>query len=310
MSERRCPHCHSPLDFQTLVFSLNPIIIRCKTCSESILVSPYIAAILVALMIGVGYATWLWLAELGFAPNQSLPGVLLTSLGLVYAYYEGLRSGIIPSSLVEADGTLPKQVSTARPISQQDANEAIGRVIPRIKTRSYLDAVRASIDNTSENPTQDLPFTQPLFGDLVLAYAIDTDEGHIALSPNTAEHFSLPSEAPGPELKAAAEKNALPSLSTIRQAQQGAIKQLSCDNHMMACGVLFPALWDQIEASEETEVVIAVLHRDHIWYVPSNNPAAIAALKAAVEQFDMDDNHALSRTLYVREEDEWVEFDE
>ena len=74
--------------------------------------------------------------------------------------------------------------------------------------------------------------------------------------------------------------------------------------------MLFPALWDQIEASERTEVVIAVLHRDQIWYVPSNNPAAIAELKAAVEQFDMDDNHALSRTLYVREEDEWVEFDE
>ncbi len=303
MSERKCPHCHSPLDFQTLVLSMNPIIIRCKNCSESILVSPVIAAILVTLMIGVGYATWLWLAELGFAPNQSLPGVLLTSLGLVYAYYEGLRGGIIPSSLVVVDGTTPRpeaHTHNVHDVGQEDINDAIRRLIPRIST----DASSQDVN------TQNKPFTQPLFGDLLLAYAIDTDDGHVSFSPTTAERFGLLAELPNPELKAAAEKNALASLATIRQSEHGSIKQLTCDNHMMACGVLFPALWDQIEGSEGTEVVIAVLHRDHLWYVPSDNPAAIAELKAAVEQFDMNDNHALSRTLYVREEDEWVEFDE
>lgn len=306
MSERKCPHCHSPLDFQTLVFSMNPIIIRCKHCSESILVSPLIAAILVTLMIGVGYATWLWLAELGFAPNQSLPGVLLTSLGLVYAYYEGLRSGIIPSSLVVVDGTTPRPETHTHSVDQEDINATIGRLIPRIKPATYLESIRASSGETPQSE----PFTQPLFGDLLLAYAIDTDDSHIALSPTSAEQFGLPAAFPGPELQAAAEKNALASLATIRQSEHGSIKQLTCDQHMMACGVLFPALWDQIEGSEGTEVVIAVLHRDQLWYVPSDNPMAIAELKAAVEQFDMDDNHALSRTLYVREEDEWVEFDE
>jgi len=303
MSERKCPHCHSPLDFQTLVLSMNPIIIRCKNCSESILVSPVIAAILVTLMIGVGYATWLWLAELGFAPNQSLPGVLLTSLGLVYAYYEGLRGGIIPSSLVVVDGTTPRpeaHTHNVHDVGQEDINDAIHRLIPRISTDAPSQGVNA-LNN---------PFTQPLFGDLLLTYAIDTDDGHVSFSPTTAERFGLPAELPGSELKAAAEKNALASLATIRQSEHGSIKQLTCDNHMMACGVLFPALWDQIEGSEGTEVVIAVLHRDQLWYVPSDNPAAIAELKAAVEQFDMNDKHALSRTLYVREEDEWVEFDE
>lgn len=306
MSDRRCPTCHSPLDFQTLVLSMNPILIRCKGCSESILVSPFIAAILVALMIGVGYATWLWLAELGFAPNQSLPGILLTSLGLVYGYYEGLRLGIIPSSLIKWDGTLPPPAtseSPQSPVSSEEASEAIKRLIPRIQTQNHLDA-------SSGNAPQDQPFTRPLFGDLVLAFAIDTDEGQLALTPNIAERAGIAPEMPGPELASVAEKNARPALSSIHQSEDGAIKQLTCDQHMMACGVLFPALWDQIETSEGTEVVMAVLHRDHIWYVPSNNTDAIAELKAAVAHFDMTDAHALSQTLYVREEDEWVEFDE
>lgn len=301
MSERCCPNCHAPLDFQTLVFSMNPIIIRCKHCSESILVSPYIAAILVALMIGVGYGTWLWLAELGFAPNQSLPGVLLTSLALVYGYYEGLRNGIIPSSLIESDMPFQKTAATAASHTQEERNAALDQLIPVIQSQGAL---------ANDLPQSKQPLSQPLFGDLVLTYAIDTGTERIPLTPDSAQQHNLDQATPGPELQALAERNARPHLASIQQSERGAVKRLTCDQHMMACGILFPTLWDQIEASEGTEVVIAVPHRDQIWYVPSTNPDAIDELKLAIAHFDMNDRHAISPTLYVREEDEWVEFDE
>lgn len=307
MPEHKCPNCHAPLDFQTLLLSTNPAALDCKGCDEKIRVGiPGVSLILIVVAAGC-YFLYRLLTELGLGINLILIAIIAFLLAAEYVYYEVLRRGILPSNLIDTNpSVLVSSKKGAGPKTANSTRAPASRIIPRIKHRGYLDSVRQAIGDVPDQ----LPFTQPLFGDLILAYAIDTNEGHIALSPSTAKQFGFPIQEPDANLKNQAEANALPSLSNIHQLEDGLIKKLTCDQHMMACGVLFPALWDQIERDAGTEVVIAVLHRDHIWFAPSNDASAVESLKTAVADTTFNDSHELSKTLYVREEDEWVEFTE
>ncbi len=332
MPDATCPHCRSPLDFPTLLLSFNPASIRCQGCDNNIRVSNVVATAVVALLLTGSYALWRLLDTHSVTPNQTLLVMVIGLVGIEYLYFEALRQGWLPSTLTKEPVGIASTPSTQTPCDDTAAAPTAARatipitipdtgrpiaecIIPRIQHRRCLPPVLEATDDQPVPPSSiNRLINQPLFGDLVLTYAIDTRDGHIALTHDLFEQCQLPTSSipPSPlkDLFTLAEHNALPSLANIRQLDDGMIKQLTCDHQMMACGILFPALWDQIEHSEGTEVVIAVLHPDHIWYVPSNNPDAIAALKTAMTDVTFDDADLLSRTLYVREEDEWVEFDE
>ena len=153
--------------------------------------------------------------------------------------------------------------------------------------------------------SESLPWSQPLVGDLILTWAMDRDSDRIAVSPASLRQFGLDRQLTQASLATQAERNALAVLRTIRQGQHGPITALSCDNHLMASALLYPELWNQLEQQAGDELVVAVPHRDEIWYVAASDHDAVDALRAELAGYSAPDNHGLSGLLFVREEGEW-----
>ncbi|MGB1091982.1 MAG: hypothetical protein ACPGYX_07655, partial [Oceanobacter sp.] len=303
-------HCGTALDFQTLMLSLNPYTIRCDGCDEKIRPNPWLISVIVLVLFALTWFVWDELAEQGIRYQTSLMVIVGIIFGCEYLLYEALRQGWLASNLVFPHEVIRKADSNSAASSEKthsaDAAKLSSSILPQIKTRQNLEALKAELADKPEH----LPITETLFGDLVLTYALDLDEQRIFLSPAHIEQYGLQQALKPESLRSIAEANALPILSNILQSQQGKIIQLTCHENLMACGVLFHPLWDQIEEQTGSEIVIAVPHRDHIWYVSAKDEEAIEELRAAVSNSQFDGNQTLSRLLFIREEGEWEVFDD
>ncbi|WP_221793160.1 hypothetical protein [Oceanobacter mangrovi] len=324
MSQRKCPCCGQLLDFQTLVLSVNPFAIQCVGCETKIRPNPSVIAVLAVVLFVLVYSSWTGLQQLGLSFSVIAGLVFVLFLGFEYLLYRALDSGLLASNLIPqqqptaaqqavAQAMAAAQSANAGETADQTADQTImqqiigaspQQLLPMIKSRAYLEQLQGMMADDSPS----MPLLQPLVGDLLVATAIDTPEQRIALSPALFQQSGLAAQLTQEQVRGRAEANALAGLRTIRQHEQDGIVRLSCDNHLMATGLLFAALWDQIE--QDGAVVIAVPHRDEIWFVRLADPAAIEALREAVAGFTASDNHGLSSLLYVREEGEWEVFDD
>jgi len=316
MSHRKCPQCGEPLDFQNMVLALNPFAIPCGGCAQKIRPHTGITAVIALILLLATYAGWTALQQHGMKPTYILVSVFGVFLGFEYLLYMALDKGLIPSNLIEADKpSAAKQLSAA--VASQSAKESAkdspaqgsttamsaspAELLPVIKTQAWREQLKQQIGEQYDS----MPINQPLVGDLLLTFAIDRENDRIALSPASLRQFGLDQQLAMEAVATTASRNALQVLSTIRQGQRGEITVLGCDNHLMASALLYPELWDQLEQQAGDELVVAVPHRDEVWYVPAGNHQAVDALREAVDNFAAADNHGLSTLLFAREEGEW-----
>lgn len=297
MIEHRCRHCGTALDFQNFVLAANPWSIRCKGCEERIHPALVPMSVLVVVLLLLVYFGWTSLAATGMSVSNLLLAVLVPFVGVEYLLFEALRRGWFPSDmsqqpLVSSGASVPGNCLPAVTPEQ---------VMPMLKTRQWLDGV---ISRAAEK-RDSVPYTQPLVADLVLAFGVDTGKGCVALSPAMVTSLGLDGRVESSQLRALAERNALPNLTTLRQSQLGRISKLACDLPGVSVGLLFPALWDQIVESVGGEVLVAVVHRDQLWFVREDDAQGVAELRQAVAEFVSDDAGELSRNLFIREDGDW-----
>ena len=314
MSHRKCPQCGTPLDFQTMVMALNPFSMPCGGCSQKIHSNRAVmAAVCLVLLVAV-YAVWTGLEQLGLTFSHIAVLVFAGFLGLEYVLYLALDRGWLGSNLIAAEQPAFAQSVADTMAAQTRSETAAGTestaeqpaltpecVLPVIKTTAYQQSLLQRLGASSES----LPWSQPLVGDLILTWAMDRDSDRIAVSPASLRQFGLDRQLTQASLATQAERNALAVLRTIRQGQHGPITALSCDNHLMASALLYPELWNQLEQQAGDELVVAVPHRDEIWYVAASDHDAVDALRAELAGYSAPDNHGLSGLLFVREEGEW-----
>lgn len=291
MAAMKCPSCGSGLDFKSVLTSNNPARIKCPGCdSKAVVPLTYVIPIAIA-VLALSLGLWYFVDQHDFRLKFAL--IAFVALGLVVEllYFFGLKTGIVPSNLVSefkkevrVDGDAPTRY----------------KVLPRIKNTNYV----AATENLTSDALSSKPIIEPLFGDLVLAYAVDLGDSYVALSEATATEFDINLN----NLRQTAEFNALSSLRGIRMNPHGKIVELACSDNMMACSILFPALWNQIEGQAGGPVIVAVPHRDTVLYARADDAEAIEELKNAMTQFDFEDTHALSRQFFIRANKEWVVF--
>lgn len=290
MTELKCPACSTPMDFISVLSSTNPAAIKCPGCGDHIKVKyQYVIPLVLGIVIAA-IGLWSITDSLGASLKGSLVAMLVLGVVVEYLYFEALRRGVIPSSLVESTVGISENESAAEP----------QRIIPAIKNSRYL----SSVETISDGSADAQPISQPLVGDLVLTYAIDIGSGYVALSKQSAEEFNISVD----NLRQTAEVNALSALMHTRIFPEEKVSRLACPDNMMACGMLFPELWKQIEGAAGGRVVIAVPDRDTILYARADDPEAIDALKQRLSAFNFDETHALSDLLFIRNDSGWQEF--
>jgi uncharacterized protein YtpQ (UPF0354 family) len=291
MTEMKCPACGTSMDFKSVISSTNPASIKCPGCVESIKINYLYAVPITVFVLIMAFGVWNYLEHLEASFKQSLLAMIALGLVVEYLYFEALKRGIVPSSL-----------TAERVINEQNncANSNSYKIVPRVKNSNYLNVIQ----NVTNGVEESIPVTEPLVGDLVLTYAIDLGESYVALSKSSAKDFNVSMD----NVRQTAEVNALSSLKGIQVNPHGKVFELACSDNMMACSILFPALWDQIEGEIGGPVIIGVPHRDTVLYAHADDKEAIEELISAMARFDFEETHALSKLLFVRDNNEWRKF--
>src|SRR5262245_21061207 len=140
-----------------------------------------------------------------------------------------------------------------------------------------------------------LPLTEPLGADLILAYSVDIGDSFVFVTPAMMRERGL-----GPEdVQAQAFENLGAALPTMNVASLGPAFRLDLENDLSACTILFPGIWEDFKRQLGASPVAIFAHRNLVFFTSASHADGIRFLRAAVEQVDFNDTHALSRNLYV-----------
>lgn len=180
---------------------------------------------------------------------------------------------------------------------KKSREKAAPLVVPRIKHTNFLEA----LDKIPGMTGSSRPIAEPLVGDLLLTYAIDLGPSYVSVSPSLLEEHGLGLS----DLRPLAEMAALNAMRSLRVGTDGTVYEMTADDNMAACSILFPELWREIEGEIGGPAVVAFPHRDVVLYTRLDLPDAVENLKGIVAEVDFDETHALSRLLYERSKGEW-----
>jgi len=165
-------------------------------------------------------------------------------------------------------------------------------VVPRIKHTRFLEAAAALPGMVEETA----PLAEPLAGDLLVTYAVDTGPAFEMVSAASLEKYGLERNS----LRMRARTSAKPALRSVNRRTDGVVHELTADNNMAACTILFAEFWDQIEREQGGPVIAIFPHRDRVYFGRADDAATKPALRKLLREFDFDDTHALSQLLYTR----------
>jgi uncharacterized protein YtpQ (UPF0354 family) len=277
------------------------MVFSCPGCQHKI--RPYTGhAILLFLVVAIALFGLLAATEsLGLKTQVQLVLVVILTLGFEVLYFQLLRSGKMGSNLVDASDFHLQQAETAasnsvEALAAQVVSQVQHPVIPRLKRADYVESMR-QVEGMDE---ANMPLTDPLFGDLILSYALDIGEHFMALSQVHLEPLNIGEL----DWRHDCKLNCLNALAKLEHHKEGRLRFMQAPDSMTACTVLFPELWDQVMADFALDPVIAVLHRDLIVYADKHDAQAMAELQHYVDTFE-GDHHSLSKLLYQRHGASW-----
>jgi uncharacterized protein YtpQ (UPF0354 family) len=164
------------------------------------------------------------------------------------------------------------------------------RIVPRIKNTNFLSAL-SEIPGMTENL---IPITMPIVGDLLLTYSIDQGTEYTSISKKILSDIGKSME----DVHSTALSNCLQVMRSLRMNTNDLFYELSADENMAACSILFPELWKQIEEEIGGKAIVAFPHRDAVLYTRQDSDAGVTELNRLLNTLDFSDNHSLSKKLY------------
>lgn len=164
------------------------------------------------------------------------------------------------------------------------------RIVPRIKNTNFVSALSELQGMTEEL----MPITTPIVGELLLTYSIDQGTEFTSISKKILSEIGKSLE----DVHSMALSNCLQVMRSLRMNTNDLIYELSVDENMAACTILFPDLWKQIEEEIGGKAIAAFPHRDAVLYTRLDSDAGISELNRLLNTLDFSDNHSLSKKLY------------
>lgn len=224
--------------------------------------------------------------------DLSLPDGIQAGLQLGNIYQRYL------SDPQELESVLADQLATVREMQQrlsgEDEAAEAGVVLPVIKTRSWHETAMNQL-RASQPDRSDEPFViEPLAGDLLLTYVVDTPASMSFLSPQEAEQRELRGEA----LRAHALDNLARWLPELELKGAGGRYAARLDrNYDAGMALLFERWRERIEVRGEP--VFAIAARDELLVCGSEDGESVAELRAIAQEISRTSPYALSAGLFV-----------
>lgn len=162
-------------------------------------------------------------------------------------------------------------------------------LVPRIKNSSMIQSLLKQ-----GVPKDQLPFTQPLVGDLVISYAFDGPEMLRMASRNDLDELGLSDQ----EVRSLALSNMKRLVPKMEVSQTGPFLQVITGAEMEACSLLADGLWDQMKAKTQGDLIVACPHRTLVLFFSSTSEPALALINTFIDKVFKDDPvHSLTKNL-------------
>lgn len=174
-------------------------------------------------------------------------------------------------------------------------------LVPRIKTDQFTAALRGM-----NIPTDQMPYTEPLAADLLVAYAFDLPGLFMMASGAAIAKLGIPPD----DVRQVALENLKRQLPEIGVAEHGPVRRVVTGENLEACILLASKFWDEVAGETAGDVVAIVPSRDHLFFCGSESAEGVKALRlVAAELANSAGNHGLSDRLLVWRAGRWAEFD-
>lgn len=224
--------------------------------------------------------------------DLSLPGEIQAGLQLGNAYQRYLSA---PEDL---EDVIADQLASVREMHQRLSSEdelgQAGVVLPVIKTREWHDVAMRQL-LASQPERSEAPFLiEPLAGDLILTYVVDTPASMSFLSPEDAEQRELRGDA----LRGHALDNLAQRLPELELKGGGGRYAARLDrNYDAGMALLFERWRDRIELRGEP--VFAIAARDELMVCGSEDDESLASLREIAQEIARSSPYGLSAGLFV-----------
>jgi hypothetical protein len=166
-----------------------------------------------------------------------------------------------------------------------------GPIFPRIKTKRFLEAAKALQGMNDEN----LPYAEPLAGDLLLTFAVDTGAAFVSVTRALLKERGIDHV----EAKMEAFRNMAPAVEAMKGHAVGPVFKLELDNDLSACSIVWSDIWRDFARQLGAAPVAIFAHRNLVLFTAEGNEQGLRFLNETVAKLNFEDTHALSKYLYV-----------
>ncbi|QDU79032.1 hypothetical protein Pla110_07360 [Polystyrenella longa] len=153
----------------------------------------------------------------------------------------------------------------------------------------------------------DIPFTEPLVGELLITYAFDLpDTFQMVRRADLTEINVIPSE-----LRKLAVENLRSRVGQGGYQGDPPVLRIVLGDNYDACALLYDDLWTMLGDKIPPNLIVGVPHRDVVLLTTTaSTNGGLEQIRAMVNEFHAtDDVHGLTRDLFVRRDGRWEVFE-
>jgi len=164
-------------------------------------------------------------------------------------------------------------------------------ILPRIKQLGFNDALKQA-----GAPPDQWPVTEPLVGNLLVAYAFDLPAGFVMVRPQDLAQLGLSPD----QLRKLSLDNLRREMPEIAVEVNGDVHRVITGKNFEACTLLAPNFWTKVASQIDGEVIVAVPSRDVVLFCTSLSSQGLADMVSlANEVLRQEAAHALTNELLV-----------
>ncbi len=230
--------------------------------------------------------------------------------------YMGILRTLRGSGTSTTSGRDPKQTARVEPTAPRHFDlstiELRQSIYPYVKHLPFSSSARQSAGGVSgssqlfETSGQFTAITKPLYGDLMLSFAITRGHGLELVQQRHLHEWSV-SEF---QLQAMAEENLKRLVDARLQPEEmNDLLMLTLDGQFEASLLTSGVVWNRLGEQIGGDIVVAVPASDVVVATSANDPGSVARMRDFARQVRARSDHPLSDYLYRRVNGDWMPLD-
>ncbi|MEO0574978.1 MAG: DUF1444 family protein [Pseudomonadota bacterium] len=189
-------------------------------------------------------------------------------------------------------------------VPQDDGD--LAKLVPVIKHADYLAGIRQMLSEAEDyDPDADFPmYFETLNSELVVMYAIDSDQSIRFLSPDEVTAFGLQTDA----IRQRAVDNLVAILPEVSTERFEPLTAVLADGNYEATLLLWDALWTEENFDVQGDIVAFVPSRDILLVTGSEDQDGLATARDVIRSNEW--TYAISEKAFVRRDGRWTVFED